>query len=356
MITGNKGEWSELYVLLHLLAEGKLHAADDELRLLECVYSPILRIFRNEARTGKMEYRISDKKREIVLYLNGDMIKSISSDQLAEYAETCFKGIKNGTESAFPIEGAEQIMADLECTQIKAPSADKTDITMEIYDRVTGYNTIVGYSIKSELGHPPTLLNASKATNCCFLVSGVDDETAERINNINTKAAIHDRIEAIESCGSMSFYGINSSVFANNLVLIDSRMNEVIAQMLLEYYKYRKVNCAEIATALEIKDPLRHKVEGFYRYKIKKFLCAVALGLKPSKAWNGRDEANGGYIIVKETGEVVAYYLYNRDAFETYLLNNTKLETASTGRHGFGKIYSDKDKMFFNLNLQVRFI
>ena len=45
-----------------------------------------------------MEYRISDKKREIVLYLNGDMIKSISSDQLAEYAETCFKGIKNGTE------------------------------------------------------------------------------------------------------------------------------------------------------------------------------------------------------------------------------------------------------------------
>ena len=89
--------------------------------------------------------------------------------------------VKNGTESAFPIEGAEQIMADLECTQIKAPSADKTDITMEIYDRVTGYNTIVGYSIKSELGHPPTLLNASKATNCCFLVSGVDDETADGI-------------------------------------------------------------------------------------------------------------------------------------------------------------------------------
>ena len=49
MIKGNKGEWSELYVLLHLLAEGKLHAADEELRLLECVYSPILRIFRNNS-------------------------------------------------------------------------------------------------------------------------------------------------------------------------------------------------------------------------------------------------------------------------------------------------------------------
>ena len=356
MIKGNKGEWSELYVLLHLLAEGKLHAADEELRLLECVYSPILRIFRNEARTGKMEYRISDKKREIVLYLNGDMIKSISSDQLAEYAETCFKGIKSGTESAFPIEGAEQIMADLECTQIKAPSVDKTDITMEIYDRVTGYNTIVGYSIKSELRKPPSLLNASKATNCCFLISGIGDETAESINNINTKSAIHDRITAIENGGLMTFCGLKNPVFSKNLVLIDSRMNEVIAQMVLEYYKYRNKTCAEIATSLEKKDPLNHQIDGFYRYKIKKFLCAVALGLKPTKAWDGRDEANGGYIIVKESGEVVAYYLYNRDAFETYLLNNTKLETSSTGKHDFGKIYSEPGNKYFNLNLQIRFV
>ena len=29
MIKGNKGEWSELYVLLRLLAYGKIYAADD---------------------------------------------------------------------------------------------------------------------------------------------------------------------------------------------------------------------------------------------------------------------------------------------------------------------------------------
>ena len=28
MLTGNKGEWSEIYVLLRLLADGKIYAAD----------------------------------------------------------------------------------------------------------------------------------------------------------------------------------------------------------------------------------------------------------------------------------------------------------------------------------------
>ena len=31
MLTGNKGEWSEIYVLLRLLADGKIYAADSEL-------------------------------------------------------------------------------------------------------------------------------------------------------------------------------------------------------------------------------------------------------------------------------------------------------------------------------------
>ena len=43
--------------------------------------------------------------------------------------------------------------------------------------------------------------------------------------------------------------------------------------------------------------------------------------MMPSKAWDGHDEANGGYVIVKEDGDVLAYHLYNRGAFETYLLN-----------------------------------
>jgi len=34
----------------------------------------------------------------------------------------------------------------------------------------------------------------------------------------------------------------------------------------------------------------------------------------------------------------------------------TKLETASSTRHGFGEIYEENGKLFFKLNLQIRFI
>ena len=48
MLTGNKGEWSEVYVLLRLLADGKIYAADSELNKLEDIYFPIIKIIREE--------------------------------------------------------------------------------------------------------------------------------------------------------------------------------------------------------------------------------------------------------------------------------------------------------------------
>jgi type II restriction enzyme len=93
-----------------------------------------------------------------------------------------------------------------------------------------------------------------------------------------------------------------------------------------------------------------------YTYKFKKFLTSIALGMKPGSEWDGQDEANGGYIVVSRTGDVLAYHIYNRNYFEEYLLNNTKYETPSTTRHDFGSIYTIDNQDYFNLNLQVRFM
>jgi len=48
MIKGNKGEWSEAYAFLRLLATGKLFTADDELNRLEKMFFPIIKIIREE--------------------------------------------------------------------------------------------------------------------------------------------------------------------------------------------------------------------------------------------------------------------------------------------------------------------
>ena len=318
MITGNKGEWSELYALLRLLADGRLYAADANLNRLENVYSPISRVFRKELESGRIEYVVRDSKHEVELYYNGDKIKALSFKRLSSYADELFKGIVSGNKSAFAIPNADIMMDDIKCTRIKASSDDKTDIRMEVY--------------------------------------GISDADMEMINAISTKSKIQDRIISIAEKGSIQFDGVINDVFKGNLELIDTRMDAIISQMLVEYYKNGKVYCSDIATSIEKSDPLGFNREGIYRYKIKKLLCAIALGMMPARKWNGKDEANGGYIIVRNSGDVVAYHLYNRNLFETYLLNNTRLETPSSSRHKFGSIYKENGQMYFNLNLQVRFI
>lgn len=94
----------------------------------------------------------------------------------------------------------------------------------------------------------------------------------------------------------------------------------------------------------------------FYTYKVKRFLTDIALGMMPSKVWTGEYDATGGYLVIKESGDILCYHIHQRNEFENYLFENTKLETASSSRHGFGKIYEKDGDVFFNLNLQIRFV
>lgn len=159
----------------------------------------------------------------------------------------------------------------------------------------------------------------------------------------------------IEKNGQLKYWKINNRVFADNLVLIDSSMDKIIAETILYFYKDGICNCDEMVEKLELENPMNYGNVNAYKYKFKKFLTAVALGMVPAAVWNGIDEATGGYIVVTKEGNVLAYHIYNRNYFEEYLLKNTKYETASTSRHGFGEIYTENGEYYIKLNLQVRF-
>lgn len=78
MLTGNKGEWSEIYVLLKLLADGKIYAADSELNKLENIYFPIIKIIREENKGEIKEYLTGEK---ISIYVNGTKVKELSASE-----------------------------------------------------------------------------------------------------------------------------------------------------------------------------------------------------------------------------------------------------------------------------------
>jgi len=97
-------------------------------------------------------------------------------------------------------------------------------------------------------------------------------------------------------------------------------------------------------------------IEAFYVHKMKVLLLDAALGMTPSKEWTGKYDANGGYLVVKEDGDIVCYHFYNRNDVEDYLYNNTRFERGSRSRHHFGELYrGDDGEVYIKLNLQIRF-
>lgn len=360
MIKGNKGEWSELYVLLKLLADGKIYAADEKLNKLDDIYSPIIKIIREESKGEVKEYKIGN---DIDIFVNRELITKIPQIEFENESKLLLKEINNKkSKGAFPIEETQLFMDKILCYRLSAPAKDKSDIIMKIIDINTGYSPTIGFSIKSELGSSPTLLNAGKTTNFIYKIIHNYKYMIKEANEIfkfygkKNHTDVRGRIsKIIKENGRLKYIKMNNKIFNDNLVLIDSNMDKIIAETLLYFFRDGIANCEEMIEKMERENPMKYGNTNAYRYKFKKFLTAIALGMRPATIWDGIDEATGGYIIVTKSGGVLAYHIYNRNFFEEYLLKNTKYETASTTRHDFGTLYEENGESLINLNLQIRF-
>lgn len=213
-----------------------------------------------------------------------------------------------------------------------------------------------------KLSSGSTLINSSGATNFTYNIEGVELTNAqvEEINAISTKSKIRDRIsKIIELGGKLTFAGVDSSVFRNNLIMIDSCMPKIVSELLLLYFLGIGSRLNQLSDILQEQNPIGYNTSHnhkFYEYKIKRLLSDAALGMKPATMWTGIFEANGGYLVVKEDGDVLCYHIYNRNEFENYLLNTSFMDTPSSSRHGFGIIDTVDGNQVFKLNLQIRFI
>lgn len=365
MIEGskNKGDWGEFYALLYLLAKGKIYSADEHLNEISSYYFPIIRIMRDEKHkktniTNHMDYVISTQNGidTIDIYMDSRLMQTKTAQEFQDEVDKLSVDIPLGRGRQFTIPHGENFLNSIYLKRLAAPSTEVTDIKVEVRDTNTARNQEMGFSIKSYLGGAPTLLNASGATNFVYEVIGLTQTQKDQVNAINTRSKIIDRIAQIETFGgSLEFRHAENSTFSSNLMMVDSCMEKIISEMLLYYYQTNTKDCNAIVQFMETSNPLRYPREGMYEYKFKKFLCAKALGMDPSKEWGGMDEANGGYIAVKSDGNVLAYFLYDRNKFEKYLLDNTHFERASTRKFGFASIYDEGGRMYMKLNLDIRF-
>lgn len=349
----NKGEWSEIYAFFKLLADGKMYCGDGYLNRYDDKYYPILEIFRNDA-PDRNVYRINTDRKSI--FVLGDTINiEIPQERFRTEAINLLETIKNTGTGEY--EATLRFMTEIDCGKIKAKSTDKADIRIVIHNLATGSKPELGYSIKSKLGADSTLINSNKdASNFIFKIEGINDFQMEYLNNLKTFKQKFDYIR--EAGGLWCFEDVSGNTLRNNLTMLDLGMARIIAACMEKYYTGQESGLAAICGMVTKEDPLHiNSVEGqpMYRYKLKQFLLAFALGMTVSSPWDGHFNANGGYIVVKEDGDVICYHFFDRNDLEEYLFNNTKFDTPSTTRHEFGKVYKINNDYFIKLNLQIRF-
>jgi len=382
MITGNKGEWSELYVLTKLLAEGKLFQSDLNLNKNEDDYYEIIKVYKEES-NSMLEF---ERNTEISLYrITKDeriLVKELSIDYFLEKSPDLLNGILNGKGKHFPIEDLDDFINEIEIKKLTALSSSKSDIKLRIYDHRLAKETDLGFSIKSLLGEDSTLFNTGLGNNFIFeiennLNTSLDEFNLETYKPSGRISKITARLRKLIDLGSkIKFDGIQSKQLWRNLKMIDGDLPELLAHALVYRWIERDSSILNIADILEKNDPLNFyngekSNQKLYEYKLKRFLAECAMGMTSETPWHGIYDATGGVIIPKKDGDIVCFHIYDFNLFREYLINNTIFEQPSTGedeenpghirtrkgtkKYYYGWLYEENEKLYFKINLQIRF-
>jgi DNA-cytosine methyltransferase len=354
MQTANKGEWSEVYAFAKLLKDGRVYSADEDAKKREDSFFNIMEIFREDK-------SFAPDAKAIKIYQNGSLVGTYSEDELEKVLPSICEGIISAKGASFALPQAEQLMNDLGEKCVKAPSDAKSDIIMKIRDPRATAPRPIGFSIKSYLGGAPTLWNASHATKLRYRFDSLTDEQkAYLLAPERTFADVKEYLKANHVVPV--FDCVPDETCNGNFLMCDSSLPQIIGNSELLYYFGHGPKCADVLDALSSEDPLSFHNAKMYEKKFVDFLVASALGMVAKRPWDGTEEANGGYIIVKNDGDVLCYHIYDRDIFRSYLLKHVKFDTPDSkkylnaGESVFdGHLYEEDGKIYFLLNLQIRF-
>jgi hypothetical protein len=384
-VSKNAGEWAELYVLLNTLAEGKLFAADGNLNKLKDNYFPVISIEmqQDDQPTNNpvpIQYLIDSKDQTITITSNGQS-SLVNMGEFKSEASAFFQIISSRKgNGSFKVPEALGILNKLNNPKTKQSSSKKADIHIVIHDIMTGFENEVGFSIKSKHSSSATLINASGQTLFQYLIKSTSDP--REINDIKTalsttkldgsgctiKVGPKERVSNLINAGfELEFKAIKSQYFQENIQLIDSSLDVFLAECLKVFMQEKITGLADIVSEVSLRNPCKYKVSckerllDFYQYKMKRLIVDAALGMQPKTPWTGEYDASGGYIIVKESGDVICYHLYNWNALQDYLYNNLRFETppsTSTGSKrsfNYALHYSDGMEQLMDICLQIRF-
>ena len=357
----NYGEWTEAYVFLRLLSNGRVYAADRNFERDENVYIDILNIIRYE------KEHILEFQRELESVTasdNGVVFKVLTYSELVDKADYLYNAVKNivSRDRKFSVPEIEDYLTELRFSQPKVPKlpkdieatyGKKTDIIITLQDSSDRAVSATGFSIKSHLGSSSSLFNSAMASNFLYEIIGCDEKEMYEINGKYISSELG-MIEYIKNNPALTleFRGV-SDEFRDNLDFVELKMPEILSCAILTqigYYDRANSNkTRDIIEKVAQKNPVGvRRPETWYEAKMKDFLYASFSGLTATEPWDGRRKLSGGYIDVSPSGQMLYYRAVSDDVFNTFLYEHTFIDRPSRG------VEKDKAKVIAQAYLEGR--
>ena len=374
----NKGEWSEPYAAIRILADGRLYLAGNDGHRNLREWMDVLSLYRLESVTTgtrhitrDVRYYVHLDTDDIEIQVDNVFIKNINIESFQRVAEVLKQDIISGNSSSFNVSTeAQDFLVDAEIRSLKAKSINKSDVFITIRDpRASIVREDIGFSIKSEFGKPPTIFNTAKASGAKYKLSNMTDDLMVEINNMfdeRGNAAVAERCRRLRDSGcEFEFVGYpiaeraGVAAFYENLDNINPRLINVIERIMWNHFMEGETarDIPDVVDILIRQNPCKiTNPETKYPTMIKSFLYAGYCGMTASTIWQGDNQVKGGFISVNKDGEVMAYYAMESDSFKNFLYNKCFVDYPSTspGHGDYAKVYKENNEYYFHLNFQIK--
>lgn len=353
----NKKDWSEIYTFFRLLSDGYVTMGTSQAKSSE--NQRLVAMIQREEHDGTRQYYIENDQIRIV---SEKETRSFPRKDFGTVANIIFEAVKSSSEDEVTSpEGVEEFLDEIGIFNLGAKTNDRTDLSVAFWHPNA---PLTGLNIRSRIGKMNLLLDGGRSANLKFELSGVKFAvpTVNKVNALDSPNEVSERMMLIERLGGVLKYSdVADRVFRSNLLMIDLHFPRMLAEMLrvMQWEGITRVN--ELTEAIQTINPLKIKDElinkhGFYAFKMKQFLIALALGMRPAKIYHGTDSAVEGMLLINGNGEVLCYHKSDRETFENFLFLNTRFEIGATEKDKYGYLERENGRYYFKLNTKIGFV
>lgn len=350
-----KKEWCEIYTFFRLLADGKVVLGTAEVKAGDVSW-PVAMIQREE-HDGTRRYYIEEE----TIRIEGETgIKSIPREDFGIVAGLILQAVKSSSENDVTSpDGVEEFLDEAGIFDLEAKTEDRTDFSVAFWHPEA---PLRGFNVRSRLSAMNPLLDGGRAANLKLEQSGIKFATPT-VNKINalpeSPNEVAERMMMIERLGGVLKYSdVADRVFRSNLLMIDLHFPRVLTEMVRIMHLDGISRISELTEIIKQINPLKIKDElinkhKFYEFKMKQFLMALALGMRPAKIYNGLDSAVEGMLLVDGSGNVLCYHKSEKQVMEDFLFLNTRLEKGSLDKDKYGFLERENGVYYFKLNAKI---